>query len=69
LLDGLEFFLVYLVHQVNERGKIMKFYNKCVCCGKQIEVFPEEYDCLEDLDEPMVCSEECNEEMEAKQWN
>ena len=48
---------------------MMKFYNKCVCCGKQIEVFPEEYDCLEDLDVPMVCSEECNEEMEAKQWN
>ena len=48
---------------------MMKFYNKCVCCGKQIEVFPEEYDCLEDLDEPMVCSEECNEEFEAKQWN
>lgn len=46
----------------------MKFYNKCECCGKQIEVFPEEYDCLEDLDEPMVCSEECNEEMEGKKW-
>lgn len=44
----------------------MKFYNKCVCCGKKIEVFPEEYDCLEDLNEPMVCSEECNEEMEAR---
>lgn len=44
----------------------MKFYNKCECCGKQIEVFPEEYDCLEDLNEPMVCSEECNEEMEGK---
>ena len=48
---------------------MMKFYNKCVCCGEKIEVFPEEYDCLEDLDVPMVCSEECNEEMEAKQWN
>lgn len=42
----------------------MKFYNKCEYCGKQIEVLPEEYDYLEDLNEPMVCSEECNEEME-----
>lgn len=42
---------------------MMKFYNKCVCCGEKIEVFPEAYDCLEDLDVPMVCSEECNEKM------
>lgn len=42
----------------------MKFYNKCVCCEQQIEVFPEAYDCLEDLDVPMVCSEECNEQMD-----
>lgn len=46
--------------------KRYKVITLCECCGKQIEVFPGEYDCLEDLNEPMVCSEECNEEMENK---
>lgn len=47
----------------------MKFYNKCECCGKEFEVFPIEFDCLEYLNYFTVCSEECNEEMEDKQWN
>lgn len=42
----------------------MKFYIKCEYCGKQIEVSSEDYDCLKDLNKHVVCSEECDYEME-----
>lgn len=68
MLDGLEFFC-YTIIKLRKRETTMKFYNKCECCGKEFEVFPIEFDCLEYLNYFTVCSEECNEEMEHKQWN